>query len=464
METKISTKNFSKLSISISKKEKRLLIILLFAIFLWVVNKFTLSVQSAEILELEQKKDSYEAELNKINAILEKDKPITDKLNEVNRDIKHIRAKYFSDIDQPKIMSLLNDIIDNNNLNIPSMNFSEPDKVTINDMETMYIDISIPFEGSYEELSSFFSQLRSSSKKFLVTQLTLSKNSDNLLSGEIGLNAYSYDEAIEGYTDYSHIQNVQNTIKENPFKPFEGYKENNAEDEIYDDDYLIANDNKHKTVLENFENSDVYFMTSSSNATGKVSLFNNSKYGNHSLRMEYLISTYDTEERAYVVLDDKDIILKYPPSSIGVWAHSYAYLPATIGLRFKDQEGNKIDLELARGVNWKGWEYIEGMPPQDINIYPLKLDRIYLQLGANRDDYGVILFDNLEALYPKTNKEYDEDNEDTSYIFYVVQYGDTLESISEKIYGTKTKTKTIMNQNGLNDSDLEAGQILVIPK
>lgn len=464
METKILTKSFLKRNINISKKEKRLLIILLFVVFLWIINKFTITVQSAKISELEQEKASCETELHEINSILGKDKLITDKWNEVNKNIKYTRAKYFSNIDQPKIMHLLSEIIDSNKLYIPSMNFSGPDIATINEIETKYLEISIPFEGSYNDLGSFFSQIRNSPKKFLVTQLTLSKKNDNLLIGQIGLNTYSYDEVIEGYTDYTYKPYARSITKENPFMSFEGYKENTEEktDTVYGNEgNPISNYSSNRIVLEDFENNNVYFMTSSSNVTGKVSLFNSSKYGKHSLRTEYFISTGNIEERAYIALDDKDIVLKYPPSSLGVWVHSYAYSPATIGLRFKDQEGNKIDLELVRGVNWKDWEYIESMPPQDINIYPLKLDRLYLQLGANRDDYGVILFDNLEALYPTIDKE---DKENTSYIFYVVQYGDTLESISEKMYGSNIKSKAIMNQNGLSDSTLEAGQILVIPK
>src|SRR5690606_20168285 len=116
----------------------------------------------------------------------------------------------------------------------------------------------------------------------------------------------------------------------------------------------------------------------------------------------------------------------------------------------------------SKGINWTGWEFIEAMPPQDIKLYPLKLDRIYLELASNRDDYGVILFDNIEAGYPL--KDNSEQEQGKSYTFYLVQYGDTLESISEKVYGTKSKYREIMKVNGLDkNSKLEVGQILVIP-
>ncbi len=461
METKIITKNLWKKKINISKKEKNLLILLLLVILYWLFYKFAFSTQAAKLDELKKEKDSYKGELLKIDNILTRDKVITDEWNQLYSDMKGITGKYFSTIDQPEIMHTLNYIIDNNKLNTPGVYFNGPDNAVLNGIETRYLGITIPFEGSYGDLGTFLSHIRTSPKRFLVNQISLSKNNDGTINGQISLNTYSYDEIIENSPDSSYKAEVQKVIKEDPFKPYDGYKEKSEED--IDSTEGINIETEKRTILENFEDGDLYFMASSPGVTGKVSKFKNSKDGKYSLRTEYFISTDNKEERAYVALDDKNIMIKYPPSSIGIWAHSYGYSPVILGLRFQDQEGNKIDLELARGVNWMGWEYIEAKPPQDIKLYPLKLDRIYLELGANRDDYGVMLFDNIEASYPPKDNE--GETIEKTYTFYVVEYGDTLESISEKFYGTKSKYSTIMKQNGLyKNSILEAGQILVIPK
>ena len=85
-----------------------------------------------------------------------------------------------------------------------------------------------------------------------------------------------------------------------------------------------------------------------------------------------------------------------------------------------------------------------------------------MELGTNRDDYGVLLFDRIEASYPS------EDNEKegmSSYVFYVVKPGDTLTSISESFYGSKSQYKKLMKDNGLTEnSKLEAGKVLVIQR
>ncbi|WP_159433574.1 LysM peptidoglycan-binding domain-containing protein [Proteiniborus sp. DW1] len=447
--------------INLSKKEKNLLILLLLVMLLWLFYRFVFTRQSIKISELEQEKNNYYNELFKIDTILARDKTIIKEWSELNEDVRYIQDKYFAVIDQPEIMHMLNDIVDSNSLKIPSMYFKVPDYEMLGDIETKCLGISIPFEGSYGELGTFLSDLTFSSKRFLVNQLTISKADNGNLIGQISLNAYSYDEIIDGNIDSTYNTEVQKVIKEDPFIPYEGYSAESVED-VYGEDYQIDGEIKTRITLEDFEGDDIFFMSTSPDVTGKVSKFSSSKHGKYSLRTEFFIYTENKEERAYIVFDDKDIFLKYPPTSIGVWAHSYGYSPVTLGFRFQDQEGNKVDLELSKGVNWIGWEFIETMPPQDINLYPLKLQRIYLELGKNKDDYGVILFDNIEIEYPLRDNE--EQKQEKSFSFYLVQYGDTLESISEKVYGTKLKYKEIMKENGLsNNSCLEAGEILVIP-
>ena len=79
-------------------------------------------------------------------------------------------------------------------------------------------------------------------------------------------------------------------------------------------------------------------------------------------------------------------------------------------MRFVGQMGEKSDVEFTKGISWLGWKYVQVSPPQDISQYPLKLDKLYLELSEGRDDYGVILLDGLEGTYPE--------NEDGSSITY----------------------------------------------
>lgn len=459
MELKLKNNRKVKLKFSISKKEKNLLILLITAIIIWIFYKFIISVQAESIIELKKSKETYENELIRIGNILEKEELIKNQWTKLNGEFDEVSKIYFSDINQPEIMHILNEIIDNGRLKVPSMSFIGPDYIQMNNMDSKYIGINLPFEGSYKDLDLFFTQLRNSSKKLLVTQLSLSNDNEDTLKGQISLNAFSYGNENIGQGGYFYNNSSDN--KENPFKPFEGYIDKEEIAETFED---VGSEEEKRAILDDLESGDTYFIGTSYTVTGKVNKLNKPKYGKTSVRAEYFISTDFKAEKAYVVLDDRNIVLKYPPDSIGLWVYAYGYSPITIGFRFQNMDDKKIDLELTRGVNWTGWEYISASPPKDINIYPLKLDRIYFELGPNRDDYGVMLFDRIECSYSKEEKE-ENDNLSLNYVFYVVKPGDTLMSISEKFYGTNSKYNKIMQDNGLkSDSDLETGKVLVISK
>ena len=85
-------------------------------------------------------------------------------------------------------------------------------------------------------------------------------------------------------------------------------------------------------------------------------------------------------------------------------------------------------------------------------------------MEANRDEYGVFLFDGIEASYAKKGEK-EEEEELPNYELYMVKPGDTLKSISKSFYGSESKHIKIAENNGLDaNKDLEIGTVLVIEK
>ena len=444
--------------LNISKKEKNLLLILFTAIVFWVSYKYVLTPQSESLSRLKNEKDVYESQLFETEEFIASENALNREWENLNAEYKMISQKYYPSIDQPEIIHMLNSIIDNGKLEIPSMSFGEPEALEIEGIEANHLDIFLPFRGSFIDLELFLSELSNSPKRFLINQLSLTKENNNMLSGQISMSSFTYEGEKATKDGYFYVNAYNSPSKVNPFTAFEGY----VEVPVYSGDPLEDATEEKRALLADLEDDHIYYMGTSSEVTGKVSRFGTAKYGKTSIRAEYFISTGYQPERAYVVLDDQNINIKYPPPSIGIWAFSYGYSPVTVGLRFQDMDGRKIDVELERGVNWTGWKYISASPPQDINVYPLKLDRVYMELGSNRDDYGVLLFDRIEASYPS---EDDKKEEMASYVFYVVKPGDTLKSISESFYGSESQYKKLMKDNGLVENTiLEAGKVLVIQK
>jgi len=458
LEKKFKFSNGFKLNITMSKKEKNLLLILFVTLLFWISYQFLFIPQLGKLEALKTEKENYEIQLNMMEQIISKDDKLKLEEESLKDNIHEKSKKYYYSIDQPGLMHLLNTIIEGSDLNITSMSFSQPAPLDSESLEEVnVIGVSLPFKGNYNALESFLNALGKSSKKLLVDYLSISRGGeDNVINGQILLSAFSYGNGNTANSDYYYINAYSGYSKSDPFQVFDGFEKA----EIMEDNEVYTDEEKRDLVYD-LESDEIYFMGTSTDVTGEVAIFNNGKFGKSSIRAEYFISTTYETERAYIVLDHKNIILKYPPQSVGIWAYGYGYSPVTIGMRFQDMDGRKIYLELAKGVNWTGWQFISASPPQDINIYPLTLDRIYFELEPNRDDYGVMLFDQIEADYPSNKKN--EVLEEHNYIFYVVKPGDTLKTISKKFYNTESYHTKLAKDNALDINDeLKAGKVLVI--
>ena len=449
---------------ALTNNEKILLILLGLTIIFWLVFRFIITPQSNQLKALMEKKYEYEEKILQMNTILKNEKKIDDEWLRLHREKSIIVNKYFSNLDQPQIIYLLNEILNGEGLDVLDINFNRPSEEQIGDLMVKTMNINIPYRGGYNTLVGTIEEMVSSPKKILISNLIMDKDKDNQLAGNISLKIYSLEGIAEEEENLIYIDDVASSDKLSPFKPFEEYKEINDENIVLEDNSLegksIDTDNYHREVLEDFEDGGLYFIPSNKNIKGSLSKSTNSKSKKHSIRFEYNIITLEDENRAYVDLTDKNIMIKYPPSSIGLWTYAYDYSPATLGIRFKGQAGEKIDVELSKGISWTEWNYVEANPPQDLSLYPLQLDRIYLELDYNRDDYGVVLFDKLEANYPK-----DRNKINTRFTFYIVEKGDTLDRISMKNYGTGKKKDLIIKYNEIkSDNDIWEGKILVIPR
>lgn len=447
--------NKPKFGLNISRKEKSLLLLLFSVIILWLFYKFVMTPQEAAIKQLQQDKAMFEKEKVRIHEVLAKEKMINSELEAVRKEYQQAAQKFYYGSDQPELMHMLNGIVDSSKLEIPSMNFEKPEKAELEGIDAELSGAAIAYRGSFSDLENLLSVLRHSPKRLLIEQLSLDRKDKNTLDGQLTLNAIGYKGIQDGKDGYFYSNGYSAAGKSDPFEAFKGYVE------VAEGTGDGTKEEK-RALLSDLESDAIYYMSAGAGVTGKVERIKGGKYGKTSIRTEYYISTGYQPERAYVVLDDQGISMKYPAPTVGVWAYSYGYSPATLGMRFQTLDGEKIDIKLSEGINWIGWKYISAAPPQDVKLYPIKLDRLYMELGPNKDDYGVLLFDRLEASYPDSGEG---EVTPESFDFYVVQPGDTLMEISERFYGTKYQYTRIMKDNGLaSDEQLEAGQVLVIRK
>jgi len=444
----------------LTKNEKTLLTLLTLLIVLWLVYRFIYIPQTEKLALLREQKIEYEEKIFDINRILRKEKEIVDDWNNLHLEKDKIISRYFPKLDQAQIIYLLNSLVEDENLFVKDLNFSRPSYEGIGDFEVRNMAIFLPYTGSYSGIIDVINRLKDSPRKILVDNISMDLDSNGSLNGNMALKIYSLEGIAEADERVIYIDTAQAT-KDSPFAPV-------ALMDLEDEEDLEAPEIKPyiEETLFDFEARNFYFIPSHPLIKGNLSLSNNAKSNKYSLRLEYNMLAVEDENIGYIDISKGNINLKYPPNTIGIWVYAYNYSPASLGAYFRGQMGEELWLPFTEGIGWTGWKYLELSPPHDMGQYPLKLEKLYIQLPEDRDDYGILLMDKLEAVY---SRNMDDDGQDASlvsdYIFHLVEPGDTLTQISKEYYGDIRARAEIMKLNDLgNDDILPVGKVLLLKK
>lgn len=460
----------------LTRNEKVLISLLVIAILFWVAYRFIYTPQQEKISLLDAQRIDYEGQIEDINTTLKKENFINEEWQELNREKEEIVSQYFPTLDQPQIIYILNELIENDEMAVPDLNFSRPGFTDVGGLQVNSMDISFPYTGGYTGVVDTLNAIKTSPRKMLIDNISMDRDMNEDLNGMMSLKIYSLEGIAESDEEVVYIETANNEDNDSPFGAYEGYVAGGTGEGGQTGSPggggLPGTNGQYpdmkpyiEETLTDFEINNNYFIPSHEYVKGKVSLSNLSKSKKYSLKLEYNIVAIEEENMAFVDLTRNNIVIKYPPNTIGMWVYSYDYSPVTLGIRFKDQMGEDVLLPLAEGIGWTGWKYIEGTPATDMNIYPMELESIYLQVPENREDFGILLIDKLGAVYNRNLGEDGSDYSVSTHIFHIVRRGDTVESLSKLYYGTDKYENEIMNLNEIGAGDvLQPGKILVLKK
>lgn len=453
----------------LTKSERLLLIALGVVLAIWLSNRFIITTQAEKLNSLKSEKLELDTKIEDMNTTLKREGNIKKEWEVLHRERNEILANYFPTLDQAQIIYLLNDLMGDDRVEITDMNFSRPTSEKIGEMDVEQMGISLPFNANYDGIMSVVKRVENSPRRIIVDTLSMDRTAAADLSGNMSLKIYSLKGLAEADPNVIYIDAVNSSGEGSLFGAFGGYSDSistsggstassgGSSTVIDDSDYTKV------YLLHDFENRNYSFIPSSDMIKGDASPSTISKSGKYSLRFEYNMLALDDENRAYIDLSSSDIEFKYPPDWVSMWVNAFGYSPGTLGMRLRTQGGEDIDVNISEGISWIGWSNLEAKMPADLDLYPLQLTHLYFDLPYNRDDFGVFLIDKLEANYP-VNQDTVANNKPIND-FYIVKAGDTVTSISQKIYGTISYKNEIMKNNSLTTRDvLPVGKVLVLVK
>lgn len=451
----------------LTKNEKFLLSILVTILVVWGSYRFVITPLDHKLSSLNAQRIRYEEKIDEINTILRNEETINNNWDILHKEKENIISKYFPKLDQAQIIYLLNDLVEKETVSVVDMNFNRPNYEEIGEFQVKNMDISIPYKGTYDGIVDVIRALKTSPRKILLDSVTMDRDNEGKLNGNMSLKVYSLDGITNTDNDVVYIDTEKLEQKITPFSPYKDYTDSIIEVDTPLEEIVEIKEVNHyiEETLLDFENRNMFFLPSQELVKGNVEQSTKSKSKKYSLRFEYNIVAVEEENRGYIDLTRNNINIKYPPQTIGLWVYSYDYSPATVGLAFRGQMREEILVSITEGISWTGWKYIETNPPEDLSLYPLKLESLYLEIPKNREDYGVILIDKLQAVYERNLDENGKDVSVGDYIFHVVKEGDTPEKISQLYYGTSNYKSEILKLNELKSTDtLPTGKVLVLKK
>lgn len=455
----------------LTKSEKFLLTILTVVLLVWGSNKFILTPQAEKLAVLESSKLDYEMKIVDMNNTLKSEEKINKEWEILHQERDQILSQYFPTLDQSQIIYLLNDLTEDDKFSAEDLNFSRPSTEKVGEIDVRKMEISIPFVGNYSGIIDVINAVGGSPRRILVDSLSLDRKDEKDLAGTMSLKIYSLEGLAQTNPDVIYVDTATNSGEGVPFQAYKDYKEeasggssggsNTGTGVGSDFTSPDTKDGMRKELLHEFDYRSYNFIPSGTMVQGNVAPSTIKKSGKYSLRFEYNILALDDENRAYIDLSNPEINIKYPPESIGTWVYSYGYSPGTLGMRLRTQGGEFVDITMSEGISWMGWSYVETSLPADLKLYPLKLEKLYFELPYNRDDFGILLIDKMEAFYGINEGTTTRNNE--TYIFYVVEPGDTVSNISRKFYGDLKYKNEIMSLNDIRTEDiLPVGKVLVL--
>lgn len=155
-----------------------------------------------------------------------------------------------------------------------------------------------------------------------------------------------------------------------------------------------------QVMLDDFEMPNGSFLSYPASVQGHYVLDVTNPFGGRkSGRLAYDFTAADATAASYLVFNGDGIRLDTVPERIGLQVCAPRGGSHWLRMMVEDSTGSSITLDLTRKLDWKGYRWVDTEIPANLKA-PIYIKRIYLvETNPIMHDTGMILLDNLTALY-----------------------------------------------------------------
>jgi len=228
----------------LTKREKKSLMLLLVVVSLGAYYYFIITPQMEKLESTKIIMDEAELKLTQYKNASSSEAQLDKRIDELSQKVKVGAVNYFPTVKQEELILLMQDFLNNSELEVTSLTFSEPRTETIGESTLDAMELNITLEGDYKAVNKFFTKIWDFQKRIIVTNVNISKDDQTALKTTIGLDFYHLPNALEtgGLYDWYLDKNNKNT---DPFKS--GSEGTGSSNFIYKaGEFIVSNDGSYK--------------------------------------------------------------------------------------------------------------------------------------------------------------------------------------------------------------------------
>ncbi|MDR5658128.1 hypothetical protein RH915_01365 [Serpentinicella sp. ANB-PHB4] len=184
--------------ISISKREKTILMALGVVVFLWGYNNLILTRQVSQVTNLSEELATKEMEYMEIQNNLNLEQQIENEYERLTEEIIKAAENYFTHLNQEELILLLNIFSNKSNIQFSNMGFTQPRIEYLDEDENIPLEVvslSLAYTGSNSGLDRLIREIEEFDKKIMISQLSTGTD-DQGISGNMTLDFYTLGEII----------------------------------------------------------------------------------------------------------------------------------------------------------------------------------------------------------------------------------------------------------------------------
>lgn len=241
----------------LTKNEKVLLTLLAIVIVGWGSYEFIILPQTQKLEAMKLEKIEYEEEIIQTGILLNREDDINKRLEALEEEKDDILSGYFPKLDQAQVTYLLNHLLEQDEIEIMDMSFERPSYEAFGELEVKNMSVSLPYEGSYRGVVDVINAIQGSPRKILLQSLSMERDPEGDLQGNILLKIYGLDHIINEDGDIILLPIPERTFGKTPFTTFSDYVESDLDleealdegdnyNDFNDDDYDYNDDKDYR--------------------------------------------------------------------------------------------------------------------------------------------------------------------------------------------------------------------------